>query len=679
MAIKSLNNKMLNVAYLEGAESIVISGDGGGENAEEDFSFPEKRVNFYDYDGTLLHTYTWEEALQMTELPPLPTHHEGLTCQEWNYTLEDIKAQDGWVNVGATYIPSDGKTKLHISILNEAELDMGINIRPSYRSGVIIDWGDGSEPETVDKSGDVSIPHTYSKIGKYIISLEVVRGSMYFGVSSSRDKSLFNYPYGYMNANEVSVSTNLLEELFVGNGVTEFRGEGLAYCTSLKNITLPKGSLANTWSDSFADMAIPNCMVIPRGTTACPVSGRIISLPVTMTSLYKATGCTDFVTIPNGIISLSAECFYQTNITSIHLPSTLTTFGFRCFSYCSCLSEIEIPTKVTSIPGYAFDGCRQLKKVKMPKGLLSIDAYAFRGIPLTAIQMPETVESIGNYAFYQCHLKSIDLPEGLKTIGEYAFSSCSISEITVPSTVTSIGNRAFAGNRYLKSANILSESISKNIPKGMFSGCYALVNFSTACEIESLGADAFFQVDMNRIGIPLHVKEYRLSDANLYDIHIPNGVKSLLLSNNHFRNIEIPESVETLEPSCFNQCTALTEIYIPDSVTSIGQSCFQGCASLRYIRLSNNITTIPTNCFWGCIKLSEIYIPANVTTIERNAFTGTNQIELFDFSNHQIVPTLQYSILVGENAIIRVPMALVEEWKAATNWSALADYIVGVE
>ena len=30
MAIKSLNNKMLNVAYLEGAESIVISGDGGG-------------------------------------------------------------------------------------------------------------------------------------------------------------------------------------------------------------------------------------------------------------------------------------------------------------------------------------------------------------------------------------------------------------------------------------------------------------------------------------------------------------------------------------------------------------------------------------------------------------------------------------------------------------------------
>ena len=30
MAIKSLNNKMLNVAYLEGAESIVISGGGGG-------------------------------------------------------------------------------------------------------------------------------------------------------------------------------------------------------------------------------------------------------------------------------------------------------------------------------------------------------------------------------------------------------------------------------------------------------------------------------------------------------------------------------------------------------------------------------------------------------------------------------------------------------------------------
>lgn len=53
-----------------------------------------KDVNFYDYDGTLVYSYTWEEAEQLTELPAGPTH-DGLTFQEWNYTLDDIKEQGG--------------------------------------------------------------------------------------------------------------------------------------------------------------------------------------------------------------------------------------------------------------------------------------------------------------------------------------------------------------------------------------------------------------------------------------------------------------------------------------------------------------------------------------------------------------------------------------------------------
>ena len=40
-----------------------------------------KDVNFYDYDGTLLHSYTAEEAQALSELPPLPTQ-KGLICQE---------------------------------------------------------------------------------------------------------------------------------------------------------------------------------------------------------------------------------------------------------------------------------------------------------------------------------------------------------------------------------------------------------------------------------------------------------------------------------------------------------------------------------------------------------------------------------------------------------------------
>lgn len=62
------------------------SGNGGGKE------LTRNDVNFFDYDGTLLYAYTWEEAKNLTELPPLPVH-EGLEVREWNYTLEDIKEQ----------------------------------------------------------------------------------------------------------------------------------------------------------------------------------------------------------------------------------------------------------------------------------------------------------------------------------------------------------------------------------------------------------------------------------------------------------------------------------------------------------------------------------------------------------------------------------------------------------
>lgn len=79
-----------------------------------------KDVNFIDYDGTILHSYTAQEALALTALPELPNRSsEGLTCQEWNYTLEQVKANVnscGKCTVGATYTTTDGKTHLFITI-----------------------------------------------------------------------------------------------------------------------------------------------------------------------------------------------------------------------------------------------------------------------------------------------------------------------------------------------------------------------------------------------------------------------------------------------------------------------------------------------------------------------------------------------------------------------------------
>lgn len=79
-----ITGKALNLAL-----NAIVDSMG---TASEEESLKRNDVNFFDYDGTLLYAYTWEEAKELTELPELP-EHAGMTCTGWNYTLEDIKAQ----------------------------------------------------------------------------------------------------------------------------------------------------------------------------------------------------------------------------------------------------------------------------------------------------------------------------------------------------------------------------------------------------------------------------------------------------------------------------------------------------------------------------------------------------------------------------------------------------------
>ena len=108
--VRGITGKALNLALTEIVDAMGTTSGGGDEGLKRN------DVNFFDYDGTLLYAYTYEEACALTELPPLPVH-DGLEVREWNYTLEDIRMQghlgpyDSW----GAYEPAgdfdfDGKT-----------------------------------------------------------------------------------------------------------------------------------------------------------------------------------------------------------------------------------------------------------------------------------------------------------------------------------------------------------------------------------------------------------------------------------------------------------------------------------------------------------------------------------------------------------------------------------------
>ena len=115
------------------------------------------------------------------------------------------------------------------------------------------------------------------------------------------------------------------------------------------------------------------------------------------------------------------------SLTSLNLPSGITSIGEEAFYRCSGLTSLSLPSGVISIGHSAFCDCSGLTSLTIPTGITSINYLTFSGCSgLTNLVLPPGVTSIGNDAFSSCHgLTSITLPSGVTSIGKYAFSNCS--------------------------------------------------------------------------------------------------------------------------------------------------------------------------------------------------------------------------------------------------------------
>lgn len=108
----------------------------------------------------------------------------------------------------------------------------------------------------------------------------------------------------------------------------------------------------------------------------------------------------------------------------------------------------------------------------------------------------------------------------------------------------------------------------------------------------------------------------------------------------------------------FSACRSLLEVTIPANATTFVAAAFNGGNALRRVTCLGDIASIPAQVFLRCYALRFVdftHCTAVPTLANVNAFNETH-------------PQLE----------IRVPASLADAWKAATNWSSLADHIVGV-
>lgn len=119
------------------------------------------------------------------------------------------------------------------------------------------------------------------------------------------------------------------------------------------------------------------------------------------------------------------KTFWYCDLTSVTLPSGLTSIGTSAFEKCWNLASVTFPSSLVTIGGSAFSECPNLASVTFPSGLTSIGSMAFFACrSLTNVTFPSSLTEIGKRAFAMCGFKSLTLPSSLTQIGMEAFQDC---------------------------------------------------------------------------------------------------------------------------------------------------------------------------------------------------------------------------------------------------------------
>ena len=211
--------------------------------------------------------------------------------------------------------------------------------------------------------------------------------------------------------------------------------DGLNYFinTDTKEATLMYG-------DYSGDVKIPSSVTTSDGTV-CTVVALV-------EGCFKESGITS-VEIPSSVTSLPNECFYNCySLRSIEIPSSVTVLGDNCFYYCSSLTSIEIPSSVTELGDNCFVYCSSLTSIEIPSSVTELgDNCFYYCSSLRSIEIPSSVTVLGDRCFIGCSsLTNIEIPSSVTRLGNYCFNGCtSLTSIEIPSSVTGLGLCCFTG------------------------------------------------------------------------------------------------------------------------------------------------------------------------------------------------------------------------------------------
>lgn len=311
-------------------------------NVPSSGAIAEKDVNFYDYDGTLVYSYTKADFLQLSEMPENPSH-TGLVAQGWNWTLLQIQTYLTYydkVDVAQIYTTASGKCEFDITLNKVTGLTITLNMTGKKN------WGDNTT--------DSLTTHTYSDYGSYTITCDgtEINSGLIFGQASNKRN-------GYVTAVRIAGVASIYEYAF-------------DYCTNIETVILSK-DVTTLGNYLFRENKFLKYIGIPNTVTSIPqyfcnnntlLGGISIPPSVTTINQYAFGSCTKLkrVTLPLETVTLqSGYTFYNCYaLEEITLSPSLGYFTNYCFAM-GAFKKLDL-SKFTQVPTFGTSALSNFSK-----------------------------------------------------------------------------------------------------------------------------------------------------------------------------------------------------------------------------------------------------------------------------------------------------------------------------
>lgn len=483
----------------------------------------------------------------------------------------------------------------------------------------------------------------------------VITKSLFEGCTSMKS---IDIPDNITTIREAAFARTGLDSIIVPNSVTTLEG-CFAYCVNLRKAVFPPHIVAIATSTFMGDKKLvtfnlPDSLksIGNYAFNGCEsLQFYVLKPQITSIGNYAFAGCKKLTicvpattTIGTNAFSNCKKVIYYTDRmgdywfndsiltgytgteTDLHLPATHNgapyVIGASAFANLEAkITSVHIPSSVTSIKANAFKGCRTLKTVILPADLTDIATTAFTNCDsITSVTMGMHAETPSLKTLFASSknktLKELTLQQGSTIMGTkkggnnyLVFANDTVLEsIKIPYTAKIVADSAFMNCKHLRSITIGSFSAEgdepENMPKRMRKG--------------------------NGIN----------SDEIVADIHV--GV-STFEGDTEARYITWMY-IKNIAGKAFKGCTGLTECIIPNTVTNIDYEAFANCTGLKVVKIPSSVTSIQDYAFSGCSNIEDLTIECNPA-----AFIPSGSSNGFQFSGCNHIRKLKYNSYIDSN------------------------------